>query len=285
MSFGTHVWTGGVSLTTLRDKLLKIGAKVVRHGRYPAVTFSARWHDTGKILCQYQSGTGTEARPVPRADQTHCQLMENTEMRQALKTKIGSIILGSMIAFSVMAPKPAAAQAGEPFIGQLMLVGFTFCPRGWTNADGQLLAISQYSALFSLYGTTYGGDGRTTFALPDLRGRSVIHTGTGPGLPAYPQGARSGATERVLTTAQMPSHSHDVKVTNEFANKPGPGGKLLAADDTGINKYSDTANPPNRTMNTAMISNTGGNQPVDIRDPYLVMRWCVALVGIFPSRN
>ncbi len=154
-------------------------------------------------------------------------------MKHTLKIKICSIALGSMMAFSVLAPKPAAAGA-FPFIGELMLFGGNFCPRGWTNADGQLLAISANSALFSLYGTTYGGDGRTTFGLPDLRGRAAIHTGQGPGLANYAQGQKGGTENLTVQTTNMPSHNHNVQATNAIANKNGPGTDFLAVTSVSV---------------------------------------------------
>jgi hypothetical protein len=106
------------------------------------------------------------------------------------------------------APEIQSRSATDPFLGEIMTVGFTFCPRGWAELDGQLLDISTHTALFSLLGTTYGGDGRTTFALPDLRGRTAVHEGQGPGLSNWPLGLRRGVEEVTLTEAQMPSHSH-----------------------------------------------------------------------------
>jgi microcystin-dependent protein len=103
---------------------------------------------------------------------------------------------------------PAAAQATEPYIGEIMMTGYTFCPVNWAEADGRLLLIANYAALFSLYGTTYGGDGRTTFALPDLRGRAALDQGSASGQPSYVQGQKGGATDVTLTVTQMPSHSH-----------------------------------------------------------------------------
>jgi microcystin-dependent protein len=130
---------------------------------------------------------------------------------------------------------PAAAQA-EPFIGQLMVTAANFCPRGWAQADGQILAISQNTALFSLLGTTYGGNGQTTFALPDLRGRAPIHQGTGPGLSNYLEGQVGGRESFTLTINQMPPHNHGVQATNVTADKGGPQDRYLAGgvgdDDT-----------------------------------------------------
>lgn len=180
----------------------------------------------------------------------------------------------------------ARAQA-EPFMGQLMAVGFNFCPRGWTDANGQLLPISSNSALFSLYGTIYGGDGRTTFALPDLRGRSAIHEGNGPGLPPVVQGERGGATSFTLTQSTMPIHSHNavstLRASEDAANQAAPEGNTLASAQTYV------ASAPQVALNTASVTTdvqpSGSNLPVEKRSPYLALRWCVALQGVFPSRN
>ena len=161
----------------------------------------------------------------------------------------------------------------EPFVGEIRLVGFSFAPRGWAFCDGQLLPISQNNALFSLFGTTYGGDGRTTFALPDLRGRVPIHKGQGPGLSRYVQGQKGGAETVTLTVAQIPAHSH-----NHSGNlRPGdnPVGTSNAVD-----VRQNIA--PNATFNS---QNTGGGQSHENRPPYLVLNFVVALVGLYPSRQ
>ncbi len=173
----------------------------------------------------------------------------------------------------------------NPFIGELMLVGFNFCPRGWADADGQILSISQNTALFSLYGTIYGGDGRTTFALPDLRGRSVIHTGTGPSLSPFPIGQKGGAETVTLNASQSPPHTHPATLhAQSAADADAPAGNVPAPSENDI--YSSAA--PDVTMRAGAVTvenNTGGGQPFNIRDPFLTMRWCVALTGIYPSRN
>ncbi|WP_206169882.1 tail fiber protein [Sphingorhabdus sp. YGSMI21] len=181
---------------------------------------------------------------------------------------------------------PAQAQS-DPLLGQMMLFGGTFCPRGWGEAKGTLLPISQYSALFSLLGTMYGGDGRTTFGLPDLRGRAPISLGQGPGLPAYPQqGARGGSTQFSLTIATMPSHNHVgmMRASNLPGDTANPNDNSLAT--TGSATIYHTGAPAvNMDTGTVVISNTGGSVPVNKVSPYLVMRWCVAMQGVFPSRN
>ncbi|MGJ8625743.1 MAG: phage tail protein [Sulfitobacter sp.] len=206
--------------------------------------------------------------------------------------KIMTLAAPIALAFGMSAPTSAKAQA-SPFLGQTMVVGFNFCPRGWAKADGQLMAISSNSALFSLLGTIYGGDGRTTFALPDLRGRSMINSGTGPGLQNRRLGARSGAQTKTLNVTEMPSHNHMVNAANAeigFADHRGPASDFMGAPD-----YNDPANPApdiniysdkfNVQMDPRMITNTGGGQSFSIEDPYLVMTVCIAMQGIYPSRN
>ena len=133
---------------------------------------------------------------------------------------------------------PAAAQS-EPYIGQMMATGATFCPRGWAQADGQIMSIAQNTALFSLLGTTYGGNGQTTFALPDLRGRSAIHQGTGPGLSNYVEGQVGGRESFTLTIDQMPAHNHGVQATNQTADKGGPDGRYLGGGVGNDDTYHD----------------------------------------------
>lgn len=189
---------------------------------------------------------------------------------------------------TALVPAPAQAQgSGDQFIGQLLLTGYTFCPRGWLPANGQLLPISQYSALFSLFGTTYGGDGRTTFGLPDLRGRAPIHTGTGPGLSNRRLGERGGQEQHVLTVPEMPSHNHSASLLGEgqtVADTANPAGNTLAR---GATIYSDTS-PPDAAdalhAGSVAVANNGGNQGHNNMQPFLTMQWCVAEVGVYPSR-
>ncbi|WP_299921319.1 tail fiber protein [uncultured Pelagimonas sp.] len=176
---------------------------------------------------------------------------------------------------------PAAA-GSDPFIGELMAVGYNFCPRGFAEADGTLLAISQYSALFSLYGTQFGGDGRTTFGLPDLRSRSIVHTGNGPGLgDPGPIGTKGGSTNFTITQNQIPPHTHTLRGNEEDADTEEPSGAVpsLAASSIYSSGTADV------DMGSSAIMATGGGQAVTKRSPYQVLRWCVALQGIFPSRN
>ena len=184
-------------------------------------------------------------------------------------------------------PQPAKAQS-DPFLAQLMLFGGNFCPRGWANADGTLLPVASNSALFSLLGTMYGGDGRTTFGLPDLRGRAPISVGNGPGLPSYPtQGAKGGSTSFTLTTLEMPSHNHTgtVRASNQTGNSANPNGNVLAINPGGDQMYHVDGSTNNMAADSLAINNTGNNQAVNKTSPYQVLRWCIATQGIYPSRN
>lgn len=166
----------------------------------------------------------------------------------------------------------------EPFIGELRAFGFNFAPRGWAHCDGQLLAISSYSALFSLLGTTFGGDGRTTFGLPDLRGRTALHLGTGPGLTPRTWGQKSGQETVTLTTNEMPSHTHNFRASAETANQGKPQGHQIAGGTFYHAATNDATLAPS-------IVNTGGSQPHQNMQPFLVVNWCIALTGVFPSRS
>lgn len=174
----------------------------------------------------------------------------------------------------------------EPFLGEIKMFGGNFAPRGWSFCAGQLLPISQNTALFSLLGTIYGGDGRTTFALPELRGRVPIHMGQGPGLPNHPIGQRAGAEQTTLTEAQIPAHNHaaTLHAADESAHTSSPDGNVLAV--TGANNTYHTGST-DTAMGASSISgqNTGGSQPHNNMQPYLAINFIIALVGIFPSRN
>lgn len=197
-----------------------------------------------------------------------------------------SALTPAALVFAAAIAAPEKAPAQESYLGEILLVGFNFCPRATLDAAGQLLPISQNSALFSLYGTIYGGDGRTTFALPDLRGRSPVGQGSGAGIDPRPQGQRGGANRHTMTVSEMPAHNHPVNATNADGAFPGPGGKILGADPSpnpDETPYSQEA--PNVTMANAMIGNAGGGQAFNIQDPFLSLRYCVVTQGIYPSRN
>jgi len=168
----------------------------------------------------------------------------------------------------------------DPFIGELRLFGFNFAPRGWALCQGQLMSISQNTALFSLLGTMYGGNGQTTFGLPDLRGRAAISFGQGPGLASYEQGQPGGVEQVTLLAGQLPAHNHTVSASSAATGKnPANSFPAYTAD---ASTYGSTAD---LTMNPAMVGGGGNAQPVAVASPYLVLNWCIALEGIFPSRN
>lgn len=164
----------------------------------------------------------------------------------------------------------------EPFLAEIRIVGFNFAPRGWATCDGQILPINQNQSLYSLLGTTYGGDGRTSFALPDLRGRVPIHTDA-----SYRLGQKSGEETHTLTTAEIPSHQHQLQGVSDNADSPAGTGGFPARTTDSI--YG----PPQNLMAAAagVVPNVGGGQSHDNMMPTLVLNFVIALQGLFPSRN
>jgi microcystin-dependent protein len=169
----------------------------------------------------------------------------------------------------------------EPFRGELKLVPYDFAPQGWAFCAGQLIPISQNTVLFELIGTTYGGDGIVTFALPDLRGRAAIHRGQGPGLSSYEEGQVGGLETVTLTVGQIPAHSHSVAVSSVLGNHSDPTVEHLGASPLGLGYVYGAA--PNTTMPGGTTA-AGGSQPHDNRQPYLTLNYVIALEGVFPSQ-
>jgi microcystin-dependent protein len=170
----------------------------------------------------------------------------------------------------------------EPFLGEIRMFGFNFAPQGWAFCNGQLLAISQNTALFALLGTFYGGDGRTTFALPDLQGRVAVHQGQGPGLSPYVIGEATGQENVALVTSELPNHTHAIAQpanngaagqARPLAHVPGRGGAYAASSDG------------TSTLASFASGATGAGAPHPNLQPLLVVSFCIALQGIFPSRN
>lgn len=164
----------------------------------------------------------------------------------------------------------------EPFLAEIRMVGFNFAPRGWAFCDGQILPINQNQSLYALLGTSYGGDGRTSFALPDLRGRTPIHVGNG-----HTQGQKSGEETHTLSTAEMPNHEHTLYASSADGNTNNAQNSVLAKEIG--NPYGTTNNLSN--MNQAIIANVGGGQAHNNMQPYIAVNFCIALQGLFPSRN
>jgi microcystin-dependent protein len=176
----------------------------------------------------------------------------------------------------------------EPFLGQIVMFGGNFAPRNWALCDGQLLQISQFSALFSILGTTYGGNGRTDFALPDLRGRVALHAGNGPGLPSVALGQSGGSDTTTLSINNLPSHDHNHQLRGSTAigDTSGPGGAVPAVNQlTRFGIYQTGA--PDTDMSTAAISDApvGAGQAFNNMPPYQAVNYIIAIQGLFPSRN
>lgn len=174
----------------------------------------------------------------------------------------------------------------EPFLGEIRIFPYNFAPRGWAFCNGQLLPISQNTALFSLVGTTYGGDGRTTFGLPDLQGRVPLHPGRGPGLTERRLGEKGGQSQVDLSLAQMAAHSHVIRASQGLGDQSDPASHSFGVAAAGrqiLSMYSPDAgsSPP---MNAAALAHTGGNQPHNNLSPHLILNFCIALVGLYPSR-
>lgn len=215
--------------------------------------------------------------PTPASKSTNSAPME----RRHFFPRLLAIVTGGLL-FGTVKEARAEAQSADPFIAEIILFGGNFAPRGWAFCNGQLLAIASNQALFSILGTTYGGDGRTTFALPDLRGRVPLHPGTGPGLTTRQLGEKSGVERHTLSDAEMPSHTHKAKAQQGNGSSENPTGLLPARNPAGIPEYGATADAD---MSAAAIAAAGGSQSHNNMQPYLGVNYIIALVGVFPSRN
>ncbi len=167
----------------------------------------------------------------------------------------------------------------EPFLAEVRMVGFNFAPRGWAFCDGQILPINQNQSLYSLIGTIYGGDGRTTFALPDLRGRTPMHTGASNGTH-HLLGSKSGEETHNLSANEMPQHDHTAMASNSDANSNIATGNVLAR---ALDLYANSGSNPQ--LRSGTVTNVGGGQAHDNMQPYIALNFCIALRGLFPSRN
>jgi microcystin-dependent protein len=171
----------------------------------------------------------------------------------------------------------------QPYVGEIRMFGGSFAPDGWDFCNGQLIPISENDTLFNLIGTTYGGDGQETFALPDLRGRIPIHAGQGPSISQnYQLGQNGGAEAVVLTTQQIPVHNHALLASTDPANTPNPGGNVLSAPVTATPFFQAAPNIP---MNSGILAPQGGSQPHDNMMPFLCISFIISKFGIFPSQS
>lgn len=170
----------------------------------------------------------------------------------------------------------------QPYVGEIRMFGGNFAPAGWMFCDGSLLPISENETLFNLIGTTYGGDGQSTFALPDLRGRLPIHMGTGPDGTNYILAETGGVEQVTLTTQQIPTHTHTMLASSDLGSAPDPQGNVLAQSRTaGVDLYIEDT-PPNQTMAPTSILQEGGSQPHTNFQPYLCVSFIISLFGIYP---
>ena len=169
----------------------------------------------------------------------------------------------------------------EPFLGEIRMFSFNFAPQGWAPCDGRLLPINQNQALFALLGNMYGGNGTTTFALPNLQSRVPINYGHGAGLSSYVVGQAGGAETVKLSAAQMPAHTHPVKANGGAADSKMPGGRALGRSDS---RAYAAAPDASTVMNANMLGAAGAGQPHANMQPYLAVNFCIAMVGIFPAR-
>ncbi len=199
--------------------------------------------------------------------------------RRSFLAKAGALLAGAAVLGGARRAG-ASTQGLDPFVGEIGIVAFNFAPRGWALCNGQILPIAQYTALFSLLGTTYGGNGFTTFALPDLRGRVPIHFGQGPGLSNYNLGQTGGTETETLSLSQMPLHNHQHMVDLGNGVSDDPNGRLVAKNAAGIPQYGVNATA---TLAPGAIGPVGGSQPHNNLQPYLTLNFIIALQGIFPS--
>ncbi len=191
-----------------------------------------------------------------------------------------TVLVLVVVLLAIVASVPASAQ--EPFLGEIRYVAFNFAPQGWALCNGQILPINQNQALFSLLGTNFGGDGVTTFALPDLRGRVPVATGQGVGLTNRNIGEQGGKESVALTVAQLPAHRHPIHASSGAGNSTAPASNVLA---NGSSTAIYSTHPPDVELQSKATTSVGQNQPHENMQPFLGMTCIIALAGIFPSRN
>ena len=170
----------------------------------------------------------------------------------------------------------------NPFLAEIRIFPFNFPPKGWAFCDGQLLQIYQNTALFSLLGTTYGGDGKSTFALPNVQGSVAIAPGQGPGLSLIDLGESGGEDTVTLLTSEIPAHTHNAQCNSSTADSMSPGGEVWAPEVAGSSAYGNSGGGQ---MSPQALAPTGASQPHNNLQPYLVLNYCIALQGVYPPRS
>ena len=205
---------------------------------------------------------------------------ERTLPRRRVLAGLGVLLWGALLPWRARAARAATSEVG-PYIGEIMLVSFNFPPKGWTFCNGQLLPINQNQALFSLLGTTYGGDGISNFALPNLTGRVPLHHGQGPGLTARARGERAGETAHTLTVNELPPHAHTARAGSAVATSADPSaGLVIARNAAHVPQWGAATDV---TLAGDAVGTAGGGQPHDNVQPYLVLNYVIALQGTVPS--
>ena len=172
----------------------------------------------------------------------------------------------------------------DPFVAEIRIFPFNFAPKGWAFCDGQLLPLSQNTALFALLGTTYGGDGKSNFALPDLQGRAAMHPGQGPGLSLHDLGETGGSESVTLLVSEIPAHTHMLRATPSPSESPEPAGNSIGRG-IGMNPYQTNTNANIVQMSPNALAPAGGSSPHNNMMPYLTLNFCIALQGVFPPRG
>jgi len=173
----------------------------------------------------------------------------------------------------------------DPFVAEIRIFPFNFAPKGWAFCDGQILPLSQNTALFSLLGTTYGGDGKSNFALPNMQGNAPMHPGQGPGLSLHDLGEVGGSQTVSLLESEIPAHSHSLNANSVTADTNAPGPQVSLARSSNATAYQDVTNQNLVSLSDQAITPAGGDQPHNNLQPYLTLNFCIALQGVFPPRT
>lgn len=206
-------------------------------------------------------------------------MSNNTQSCGRARSLLASVLLGTLVSFAGL---PTVAQA-QPFLGEVICGGWTFCPSGWTECDGKALDISQNDALYALIGTTYGGDGVTTFAVPNIQSRTMVGQGQGAGLNNKVLGQTGGVESVTLINTQMPGHTHAMAAHDGAEKSATPSGKIAGTSPAGAPVYG--AGAPNTVLKPSAVGVAGGSQPHNNLQPYLAVKCCISLTGIFPTQQ